>query len=254
MAATLIDEVLEPVEQDNLDEVEELTEETEVVEEEEEELPEKYKGKSLKDIVEMHREAEKLLGRQSSEVGELRKVVDTYIQSQVAPKETEEEVDFFDDPQTAINNAIEKHPKIREAEEISNQYRKNDTLVRLKAKYGDLEEIVQDPNFAEWVKSSRIRTQLYVMADQQSDFDAADELLGNWVERKSIASQTAELEKKSRKESVKKASTGNVRGTGESSRKTYRRSDIIRLMKEDPDRYAAMSDEIMKAYQEGRVK
>ena len=36
----------------------------------------------------MHQEAEKLLGRQSSEVGELRKVVDDYISSQTPPTST----------------------------------------------------------------------------------------------------------------------------------------------------------------------
>ena len=30
--------------------------------------------------------------------------------------------------------------------------------------------------------------------------------------------------------------------------------DIIKLMKTDPDRYQSLSDEIMKAYAEGRVK
>ena len=42
-------------------------------------LPEKYQGKSLEQVVQMHQEAEKLLGRQSSEVGELRKVVDNKV-------------------------------------------------------------------------------------------------------------------------------------------------------------------------------
>ena len=37
----------------------------------EEELPEKYKGKSAKEIAEMHQQAEKLIGKQGSEVGEL---------------------------------------------------------------------------------------------------------------------------------------------------------------------------------------
>ena len=56
----------------------------EVEEDEEEDLPEKYRGKSLKDIVFMHQEAEKALGRKGSEVGELRKVVDEYIKSQIS--------------------------------------------------------------------------------------------------------------------------------------------------------------------------
>ena len=66
----------------------------------------------------MHQEAEKLLGRQSSEVGELRKVVDDYIstQTQSAPQpqhvEPEDDIDYFTDPQAAVNRAIENHPKI----------------------------------------------------------------------------------------------------------------------------------------------
>ena len=84
-----------------------------------EELPEKYKNKSAQELVQMHQEAEKLLGRQSSEVGELRKVVDDYIQTQLtketAPTQTvEEEVDFFTDPEKAVQKAIENHPKIKD--------------------------------------------------------------------------------------------------------------------------------------------
>jgi len=38
------------------------------------------------------------------------------------------------------------------------------------------------------------------------------------------------------------------------SRKTYRRADLINLRLRDPARYEAMQDEIMAAYAEGRVK
>ena len=51
---------------------------------EEQEVPQKYQGKSTAEIIRMHQEAEKLLGKQSSEVGELRKVVDDYIQTQLS--------------------------------------------------------------------------------------------------------------------------------------------------------------------------
>lgn len=260
MAATIIDteERQEDVTQfDSLEPQEEITEEPiEAAQEDtEEDIPEKYQGKSVADIVRMHQEAEKLLGRQSSEVGELRKVVDSYIQTQLSNEAPEtEEIDFFEDPQTAVSRAIENHPKIREAEAMSLQYRKQDTFGRLNQKYPDLMETVQDPKFQDWVKASKIRTQLYQLADQQFDYDSADELLSNWNERKGTVKATAEAEKASRKNAVKEASTGNVRGTGETSKKIYRRSDIIKLMKTDPDRYQALSDEIMTAYREGRVK
>ena len=37
-------------------------------------VPEKYKGKSLDDIVRMHQEAEKMIGRQAQEVHEVRQI------------------------------------------------------------------------------------------------------------------------------------------------------------------------------------
>ncbi len=228
---------------------------------EEPSLPEKYQGKSLEEVVQMHQEAEKLLGRQSSEVGELRKVVDDYIATQTQPPapqqhvEPEDDIDYFTDPQAAVNRAIENHPKIREAEQYSTQYKKQASLAMLQSKHPDMQEILGDPKFAEWIKASKIRTQLFVAADQQYDADSADELFSLWKERKTVAQQTAEVEKQARKQTLKAANTGNARGSAEGSRKkVYRRADIIKLMKDDPDRYQALSDEIMAAYAEGRVK
>jgi hypothetical protein len=45
-----------------------------------------------------------------------------------------------------------------------------------------------------------------------------------------------------------------VGGSGESSKRVYRSTDLIRLKMRDPDRYEALQDEILLAYSEGRVK
>jgi hypothetical protein len=232
----------------------------EEVAQEEPSLPEKYQNKSLQEVVQMHQEAEKLLGKQSSEVGELRGVVDDYIQTQLkqqAPVQQQEEddTDFFVDPQAAVNRAIDNHPKIQEANQVTQRYRKETALAELSKKHPEMDTILKDTKFAEWIKGSKIRTQLFVQADQQYDYDAADELLSLWKERASVAQQTVAVEKQVRKQQVKSASTGNARGTGQSQRKKqYRRADIIKLMKTDPDRYASLSEEIFQAYAEGRVK
>ena len=187
----------------------EATAEVEQPQIEEPNLPEKYQGKSLEEVVQMHQEAEKLLGRQSSEVGELRKVVDDYISSQAqqsAPQQTvepEDDIDYFTDPQGAVNRAIENHPKIKEAEEYSSQYKKQASMAMLQSKHPDMQEILNDPKFAEWIKASKIRTQLFVAADQQYDADSADELFTLWKERKTVAQQTANVEKQARKQSSK---------------------------------------------------
>ena len=263
--ATLVDP--QP-EMDNVDDINEEAVETQFVEQEETEqpqeqptIPEKYQGKSLEEVVQMHQEAEKLLGRQSGEVGELRKVVDDYIASQTlnqAPQqnvEPEDDIDYFTDPQGAVNRAIENHPKIREAEQYSSQYKQQAALATLNNKHPDMQEILGDPKFAEWIKASKIRTQLFVAADQQYDADSADELFTLWKERKAVTQQTADVEKQARKQQLKAANTGNARGSTEGTRKkVYRRADIIKLMRTDPDRYTALADEIMAAYAEGRVK
>jgi len=229
------------------------------------EVPEKYQGKSVEDLVQMHQELEKFSGKQSTEVGELRKVVDDYIHTQLsvqqAPQQqqqqddNDDDVDFFVDPKTAVSRAIDNHPKIKEAQAYTQQYKQQATLAQLKSSHPEMEQILQDPKFAEWIKGSKVRTQLFVQADQAYDYDAAHELFSLWKERNQVVQQTAQAEKAARKSQVKSANTGNARGTAEGSRrKVYRRADIIKLMRTDPERYQSMSDELLKAYSEGRVR
>ena len=259
--ATLYDERLEDDEPvDNIEEVAEHQEPVEQETPEEEEIPEKYQGKSVTDIVRMHQEAEKLLGRQSSEVGELRSVVDSYIQTQLdtttaAPVEPEEDIDFFSDPDKAVERAIKNHPSIKAAEAQTQQYAKSNAMSALQKRHPDMQNILQDSKFAEWIKGSKIRTQLFAQADRQYDHEAADELFTNWKERQQAVGNAVAHDKDNRKTALKAASTGSARGSGEPvSKKIYRRSDIIKLMQDDPDRYLALSPEIERAYAEKRVR
>lgn len=260
--ATFIDEG-EETQQDEeftpVDEVQQDNQEEPVVEQEpEEDIPDKYKGKSVKDIVRMHQEAERALGKQGSEVGELRRIVDDFVKAQTVTKQqapVEEEVDFFTDPDKAIAKAIDNHPKVRQAEQLNAQMKKAESLANLKSAHPDFPEIVNDSNFADWVNKSKVRQELFSRADRMYDFDAAHELLSTWKERKQVVSQAEEVEKAQRKQAVKSASTGATKGSGETAaKKTYRRADIIELMRTNPDRYQQLSDEIMAAYAEGRVK
>jgi len=252
--AELVDELL-----DGEQEVSEMIDQLENPEPEvqEEDLPDKYRGKSLKEIAQMHQEAEKVLGKQGSELGEYRKLFETYVKEQLsqkqAPKETEE-VDFFVEPEKAVSRAIENHPKVRQAEEAATQYRKQTAQSELQQKHPDMMDILGNNKFIEWVQASKIRTNLLIQADQQYDVDAADELFSLWKERQSVVQQTASAEKAGRQQAVKSANTGSARGSGEVSRKIYRRSDIRNLMINDPIRYEQLADEILQAYRENRVK
>jgi uncharacterized protein YbaA (DUF1428 family) len=255
MAAQIVDERQE---EEEVDQLEQQAPEAD-------DLPEKYKNKSVKEIVQMHQEAEKLAGRQSSEVGELRKVVDDFILNQTTQLSTKKEekevseIDFFTDPQTAVKRAVQQmldnDPRMKEVQTVSTQAKKDKALGTLQQRHPEMVQIVSDPKFHEWKESSKFRVKLYEQADKQFDYEAADELFTLWKERQSVTQQAVAVEQQARKQAVKSAATSGARGTAESdSRKMYRRADIIKLMKEDPDRYQAMSDEIMQAYAQGRVR
>ena len=225
-------------------------------------LPEKYSGKSTAEIARMHQELEKRLGQQSQEVGELRRHFDDYVQTSIsaqqssAPEAPVEEVDFFADPAAAVAKAIENHPTLQQAQAVAAEMAKSQALAKLKASHPDMDTVLQDAGFQEWVKKSEIRTQMYKEADQRYDFAKAAELLNLYKERATVVEQTKAVEKQAQKNEIKKASTGTARSNpeGASPKKVYRRRDIIELMNTDPKRYEALMPEIMKAYSEGRVK
>jgi hypothetical protein len=234
---------------------------------EEENLPSKYKGKTVDEIIKMHQEAEKLIGRQAQEVGEVRKLADELLKRQLkteeqyksAPPTVEhKEVDFFEDPDTAVSRKIDSHPAIVEAKQLALQNKQMQTLNRLKENFPDFAQTAQDPEFAEWVKASPVRVRLYTQADAEFDYDAAAELLTTWKYVKPQSTKTAEIapEVKQAQKAAVKAATVDVGGTpeGNTSRKIYRRVDLIRLNLEDPERYEALQDEILAAYRDGRVR
>jgi|TARA_R110000796_G_scaffold29934_6_gene80368 hypothetical protein len=225
-------------------------------------LPDKYNGKTLEDVVRMHQEAEKLLGRQSTEVGDLRSVVDSYINTQLSEQKPkaeasqDEELDFYSDPEKAMKQTIENHPSVRAAEESARAYKQQTSMALLKETHPEIPEIIKDPKFSEWIQASQIRTRMFVQADQHFDVEAANEIFSLWKDRSGAISQTLQAEKEGRQKAVKEGSMGNTRGNPDSStsKKIYRRADIIKLMKTDPERYLALSDDIQQAYREKRVK
>ena len=230
----------------------------ETTQEKEDDLPEKYRGKSAKEIAEMHQQAEKLIGKQGSEVGELRRVVDDFISTQTLKESQTTETpvtsdEFYENPQKNVNKQIDSHPAIKEAKKAAQEMKRTATLTRLNSEYPDLETTVQDPNFAEWIKSSRVRSELYNRAEVEFDYDSAKELLSNWSDKKERVAKVAETSKIDKDNQLKAASVGSKGNNEPVSKKKYRRSDIIKLMQTDPDKYDALSDEIMLAYQEGRV-
>lgn len=260
MSATILDDgVLEG-------QPEEVQEDAPVVNDLYKDLPDKYRGKSIKDLVSMHQEAEKLIGKQANEVGEIRGLADQLIRERFerqaaniseSKKDELSEVDFFADPKAAVERAVSQHPAVRQAQHTAITLARESRTKSLYEKFPDAQERAKDPEFLDWVKKSRSRTQQLLNAHQNFDVEEAIDLFSTYDELKAkravIAEEGAkELQQENRK-ALRNAITPSG-GSGETGKKTYRRADLIRLQIQDPDRYMQLQDEIMAAYQEGRVR
>jgi hypothetical protein len=223
------------------------------------ELPEKYRDKSLDDIVRMHQEAEKLIGKQAQEVGEVRKLADELIKQnlgsrQQQTRQEEPEVDFFENPQKAVQRTVDNHPDILAARQATLEMKRAQIQQRLAQTHPDFGEIAKEQDFANWVKSSPVRIKIFEQADSGYDFDSANELLSTYKQLRTVKSRQVSDEGEATRKQNLKAVGVDIGGSGESSKKIYRRQDLIQLQLKDPDRYAALGDEIMQAYAEKRVR
>jgi len=231
-------------------------------------IPDKFAGKSTEEIIESYQNLEKELGRKAQEVGELRKLSDSFLQAQIqtntqgqqaqsTPTKTEqkEDFDFFEDPDGAVNRAIENHPRFKEFQQFQAQQSQTAARSRLQEAHPDYGDIVKDNKFQDWVKQSPIRMQMFQAADAYN-FDAANELLTTWKDR-SMINKTQEVNdanEAERKAALKAGATESRSGASSGGGKVFRRADLINLKMRDPMKYESMQDEIFQAYAEGRVK
>jgi hypothetical protein len=229
------------------------------IEETKSELPEKYRAKSLEDVVRMHQEAEKLIGKQAQEVGEVRKLADELLKQNLSSKqqriqEDEPEVDFFENPQKAVQATIDRHPDVLAARQAGQDFKRMQIQQKLVHDHPDYAQIAGDAEFQNWVKSSPVRLGLYAKADGEFDYDSANELLSTFKQLRGVKAKESEQASTAVRAKSMKAAQVDVGGSGESSKRVYRRADLIRLKMTDPSRYETLSDEIMQAYAEGRVR
>jgi len=206
-----------------IDNEDEMPSELDVVEEQQQEkqlpevtqspeFPEKYREKTLEEVIKMHQEAEKYIG------------------------------------------TVDNHPDVVAGRQAAHDFKRMQIQQKLTQEHPDYGQVASDPDFANWVKSSPIRINLFAKADGEFDYDSANELLTTYKQLRGIkAKQTSDAGEANRKTNLKAASV-DVGGSGESGKRVYRRADLIRLKMENPNRYEALSDEIMQAYADGRVK
>ena len=228
-------------------------------------IPAKYSGKTLEEVIEMHQNVEQALGKQGSEVGEQRKLIQSLLEAQNKAQATIEEPQedvpsfeetFYSDPAKAVNSAIENHPDVLAARKVQAEQQQQQQLNVLEKAYPDWQDRVADKNFQEWIGASEIRKDIFRKADTDFRPDYAIELF-DMYDKLNVVQKTKEVQKKE-KAKVDKALRQTVSETRSTQsvggKKMYRRSDLINLQITDPNRYASLADEIQEAYAEGRVK
>jgi hypothetical protein len=218
-------------------------------------VPDKFRGKTFEDVVDSYVNLEKEFGRSRQEVGELRQLADRFIQRDIQPTQPEEEVveepDYYDNPQAAVDKAIKK--ALKPLEDTLNQSARRAARDKLIATHPDAEQLAGTDEFQRWINESPVRTRLFKDAHEGFDLEAANELLGTYKSLNATNAVTTQAAKAEQEQTLR-AATLETGGTGETGKKIMRRSDLIRMRINDPDRYMSMQDEILRAYQEGRVR
>jgi len=228
---------------------------TSAVEDDTQVIPEKFVGKNLEDVIHAYSELEKSHGRQGQELGQLRQMADTLIQERsnpvtpaVAPDAETKTVDLYEDPDAFVAARVAEAIKPFE-QRLKESDRQNSTR-RLSEIHPDYMEVAVAPEFLEWVQTDAYRRRQYVEANNNHDFDAANNLLSTF---KATQAKVEAVKREEKKEELKDAST--VTGsTGETSKKIYNRAALVQLQIRDPDKYDALQPEIIQAYAEGRVR
>ena len=126
-------------------------------------------------------------------------------------------------------------------------------IVILKDDDGNPCEIAIDLTVNGFTNAQKLYSARSKLIDKEKKTKAAtDEAL---KKAKQETVQQAAQQLQSQRDQTLKAATVAVDGaTGETSKKIYRRADLIRLQMTDPERYMALQDDIMSAYSDGRVR
>ena len=253
-------ETLGNLQEENPSDYESVEEPPEQKEEPEQDNPDRFAGRSHEELLEMVREQDRRIGQQGNELGNMRQTFEAMARTQSVPEQPEpepvEEADFFVDPQRAVDQRISNHPALKQAQETAQKLNYAQGLATLQQRHPDVKEVLQSPEFSQWVQSNAARVRRFQYADQSGDVDEADDLISTFKQlNKSVATAKA-AEKTAQKKAVRAAAVGGPRGNADaaSSKRVYRRADIRQLMQSDPDRYEALQPEIMAAYAEGRVR
>ena len=144
-----------------------------------------------------YKELEQLNSRQAQDLGLYRKMVDEYITSPTSVQEpvVQQESqpitsdDLWDNPDDALNRAVESHPMVQKVAQLEEQLRQRElegSIKNFQERHPDYAQIGQDPAFRNWVEKDSMRIELFNRGNQY-DLSAADALFSLYKAENNIA-------------------------------------------------------------------
>lgn len=235
------------------------------------EVPEKFRGKTAAEVLESLRNLESAYGRMANDLGTQRKLTDRLLdlkrESDLTSNSQRRELpdvkstELLENPAEVIDRIVSDRLKAQQ-EQTAQQVREAELATaqqRFFEHHPDFNEIAQDPEFTKWLQGSTYRQRAAASA-QSGDWNAADDLLSEYKDRKQVR-KPAKQEESPVDDNLQAARNASLESSAApehaSSKKgkTYRRSDLIRLRLEKPDQYYSedFQAEILAAYREKRV-
>ena len=216
-----------------------------------EQIPEKFKGKSITEVIDSYTQLESEFGRRNNEVGDMRKTLDDILKQQLAGNtdETEEDEDL-----TAVEKALAKSPTLAKVQNNLVEQSRNAARSEFDKVHPDAQKVISSKAFVKWVTDSDVRTNQFSGANAGYDYDTISEMIGTYTE---LSSVRKESNAKKRNGTMKALETPNANGgesgAGQTKRKVFKLSDLMKLRDTNPARYEKLGPVINKAYAEGRV-
>lgn len=236
-------------------------------------VPEKYKGKSVSDLIDMHQNAERKISQQGSDLAEQRRLSDQILGLQKdnamikvdKPKVTTE--DLLTDPDSALTRAIDNSKVAERQLEDRNRLEAIEKGIgqrEFEGNYPDFMRDVQNPEFQTWVGTNKARVKLLVDLNNNYNFESGTSLWEMWNERNQPSSQdNTDTTVVSRRETIRQASTVRGGPTDGSRKPVFSRAKLLELQEKaihgDPVARLKWNDpefqkEYHEAYAEKRVK
>jgi hypothetical protein len=184
-------------------------------------VPEKLRGKTSTDLINMYQELERDRSRLGNELGESRRTIDRLLEEQLSkPVEQKQETrpqitadDLLTDPSKTLDEAISTHPSVERVRQANEALERQIAQRTFESEYPAYREDLNDPSFVEWVKKNPARQKL-ILAANSFDLDSARSLWSMWSEHKELSTQaeqrnTAAAQRKQKeKDGTLEGSTG----------------------------------------------